>query len=415
MVKTLAIFDFDGTLFRSPVPNPKLWNRSVLGLLYSAPSSGGLGWFQSTLTLSPPYIPSPPPLGFFNSEIFEAAQRSICDPNSVSVLLTGRTVEYKDIITGLLTHYGLVFDHYGFKGLNGDTTKDFKEGFVRDIVSKTNPDLIQLFEDRIGHVKFFHSLLSSLNIKYEIIHVQESNIQLKKKLEQDLVQRLIQKRNENFPSNQISTQKKILFSGIKLTKSSHEELLEKFPPPTGWKPVAHHLTLNTGNLNVEKTRLTVGQEVEFRITHVSKNEKAMAVLAHPEDKFDINGPKLPHITIAHSLIGHPKDSNFLKIWEPVNQTIIRGKVKEWGGYDLVQSHPPEKEKKKSSDRVTIVDLMRKTYPELSKISEKNLVPGIIMVAMQMKEKNVKLSKENEAAIVELISSLDSESFYAKRD
>ncbi len=38
---TLNIFDFDGTLFRSPEPNPMLWSKDTLGKLLSTPHQQG--------------------------------------------------------------------------------------------------------------------------------------------------------------------------------------------------------------------------------------------------------------------------------------------------------------------------------------------------------------------------------------
>lgn len=42
----LNIFDFDGTLFRSPEPNFTKWSAEAVGKLKGHPTTGGLGWFQ---------------------------------------------------------------------------------------------------------------------------------------------------------------------------------------------------------------------------------------------------------------------------------------------------------------------------------------------------------------------------------
>ncbi len=50
---TLNIFDFDGTLFRSPEPNPMLWSKDTLGKLLSTPHQQGNApplHFAETLT-----------------------------------------------------------------------------------------------------------------------------------------------------------------------------------------------------------------------------------------------------------------------------------------------------------------------------------------------------------------------------
>jgi NADH:ubiquinone oxidoreductase subunit len=56
------VFDFDGTLFRSPTPHPTRvdakFGEGALQRLLQPVSAGGLGWFQHKATLSPPYVPT---------------------------------------------------------------------------------------------------------------------------------------------------------------------------------------------------------------------------------------------------------------------------------------------------------------------------------------------------------------------
>eukprot|EP00758_Cryptobia_borreli_P004763 Tbor_TRINITY_DN4566_c0_g1::TRINITY_DN4566_c0_g1_i1::g.15729::m.15729 len=53
----VSVFDFDGTLFRSPVPSPSVCEKDKKRLLQPV-FANGLGWFQNTKTLSSPYISS---------------------------------------------------------------------------------------------------------------------------------------------------------------------------------------------------------------------------------------------------------------------------------------------------------------------------------------------------------------------
>lgn len=52
LVKRIEIFDFDNTLFCSPLPNPALWHRSLIGRLMSPE----VGWFRDVRTLSEPFV-----------------------------------------------------------------------------------------------------------------------------------------------------------------------------------------------------------------------------------------------------------------------------------------------------------------------------------------------------------------------
>eukprot|EP01103_Thecamoeba_quadrilineata_P015444 TRINITY_DN4890_c0_g1_i1.p1 TRINITY_DN4890_c0_g1~~TRINITY_DN4890_c0_g1_i1.p1 ORF type:complete len:358 (+),score=60.66 TRINITY_DN4890_c0_g1_i1:23-1096(+) len=327
----LNIFDFDGTLFRSPVPNPRLWDRTLLGKLLNTLETGGYGWFQNTLTLSPPYVPSPAPSHYFNSKIVKKVKASMKNPEATTVLLTGRSANFEEIITGLLRNHDLEFDHYGFKEVGtGVTTKQFKERYVRHLVSVVKPDHIRLWEDRANHVQFFKRLLSSFNVKFNVMHVQESNVDLEEDLERELVDQLIQHRKSIFFSPNVDKkQKQISFSGIKISKGDRTEIFSKFPCPEGWTPIAHHLTLNMGKLQTKRTKLNLGQEMELRATHVGSNKKVMALKVDPENKFEVCGV-VPHITLCTAPGYGPKESNFLKRWTPIEELRVQGKVKEWG-------------------------------------------------------------------------------------
>ncbi|AJF97424.1 hypothetical protein TW95_gp0690 [Pandoravirus inopinatum] len=45
-VNQLNVFDFDGTLFRSPEPNADKWTRASIATIKNGPKAKGLGWYQ---------------------------------------------------------------------------------------------------------------------------------------------------------------------------------------------------------------------------------------------------------------------------------------------------------------------------------------------------------------------------------
>lgn len=65
----LNIFDFDGTVFKSPMPSEKLWSPQVYGKIKSEAENNGLGWFQDPITLSVPYVPLHPSNEWFNESV----------------------------------------------------------------------------------------------------------------------------------------------------------------------------------------------------------------------------------------------------------------------------------------------------------------------------------------------------------
>jgi hypothetical protein len=59
--KVLNIFDFDGTLFKSPLPNRLIFTSQAAGRVMS-----DCGWFWEPATLAHPYIPLYPDSGSFS-------------------------------------------------------------------------------------------------------------------------------------------------------------------------------------------------------------------------------------------------------------------------------------------------------------------------------------------------------------
>ena len=51
-VKAIHVYDFDNTLFQSPLPNPQLWNSSTVGFLQSYECFVHGGWWHDPSILS---------------------------------------------------------------------------------------------------------------------------------------------------------------------------------------------------------------------------------------------------------------------------------------------------------------------------------------------------------------------------
>ena len=86
--KVLNIFDFDGTLFKSPLPNPRLWSSDLIAKLKAQPCEKGLGWFQDPITLSPPYVPATPGPEWWNLPLLDIVRESMAHPDTVPGILS---------------------------------------------------------------------------------------------------------------------------------------------------------------------------------------------------------------------------------------------------------------------------------------------------------------------------------------
>ncbi|KAJ1998965.1 hypothetical protein GGI04_004775, partial [Coemansia thaxteri] len=96
-VTRLAIFDFDNTLFKSPLPNRRLWDSSLVGMLQST----DLGWFQDSRTLSAPCLKYTD--GHWVGPVEQLIQTESARSDTLVMLLTGRSHRaYRDIVLELV-------------------------------------------------------------------------------------------------------------------------------------------------------------------------------------------------------------------------------------------------------------------------------------------------------------------------
>ncbi|KAJ1928288.1 hypothetical protein IWQ60_002198 [Tieghemiomyces parasiticus] len=104
-VTSLRIFDFDNTLFASPVPNRRLWDNKLVGALMSPT----LGWFHDPRTLTPPYVRAH--IGDFCAPVLADARASLRQSNTLTVMMTGRGApKFTEPIDRILAVADLQFD-----------------------------------------------------------------------------------------------------------------------------------------------------------------------------------------------------------------------------------------------------------------------------------------------------------------
>ncbi|KAF9899325.1 hypothetical protein BX616_003098 [Lobosporangium transversale] len=113
---TVKVFDFDHTLFRSPLPNPALWDPSFLGILTSW-NYCGTGWWHNPGTLElGPEVEATCWEGWWNEEIVREVRKSSEDPGCLTVLLTGRNgPTFGEKLVEMVGRKGLDFDLIAIK------------------------------------------------------------------------------------------------------------------------------------------------------------------------------------------------------------------------------------------------------------------------------------------------------------
>ncbi len=157
-VDRIAIFDFDGTLFRSP-EKPSWW-----------PYEGFWGRLE---TLSPPYVPQAPgPEWYIDSAVSEA-KAAISDPRTYSCLLTGRIPKFSARVKELMDAAGVSFQDYFFA--SGGSTLPFKIKIIEEVIQK-NPGvrIVEMWEDRTEHIGPFEQKLAEMGVQFRVHHVQST-------------------------------------------------------------------------------------------------------------------------------------------------------------------------------------------------------------------------------------------------
>jgi hypothetical protein len=157
-IDRIAIFDFDGTLFRSP-EKPPWW-----------PYEGFWGRIE---TLSPPYVPqSPGPEWYVDSAVSDALDAT-SDPRTYSCLLTGRIPKFSERVKEILDVAGISFQDYFFA--SGGSTLPFKIKIIEEVIQK-NPGvrIVEMWEDRDEHIGPFEQKLSEMGVQFKVHHIRST-------------------------------------------------------------------------------------------------------------------------------------------------------------------------------------------------------------------------------------------------
>lgn len=165
--KTLVVFDFDGTLFKSPY-KPENWKGA---------------WWSNIKSLTPPLVPEHPGDEWWNDEICEEAFSSLSDPEAYTIMLTGRIDRvFHERVNELLERKGFNFPYVGLAKLH--TSIDSKIQHLDKILAD-NPYFkkIIFYDDRTEHFPLFEEYCKSKDIECEVIPVKEAYTLLEGKLE----------------------------------------------------------------------------------------------------------------------------------------------------------------------------------------------------------------------------------------
>lgn len=151
MIHNLYVFDFDGTLFRSPHP-PDWWEDKD-------------GWWFQIESVIPPCLPKVPSDWWIEPTV-KAAREALNKENNYVVLLTGRPADvFTDRVQELLNQKGLVFDEVHLS--DRVDTKEFKiEQIQRILREHPTIETVDLWEDWTEMIPFYRDAVEEVGVKF---------------------------------------------------------------------------------------------------------------------------------------------------------------------------------------------------------------------------------------------------------
>ncbi|KAL3482426.1 hypothetical protein BJX99DRAFT_243050 [Aspergillus californicus] len=267
-IKAIHIYDFDNTLFLSPLPNPQLWNGPSIGFLQALESFANGGWWHDPRLLGATgdgiEIEEPRAWkGWWNERIVQLVELSMKQKDVLTVLLTGRSeAGFADILKRMVASKKLEFDLICLKpevGPNGErfsSTMDFKQAFLEDIVlTYDQADEIRVYEDRPKHSKGFRDFFERLNrslqsiggsdarkpITAEVVQVFEGSKYLSPVIEAAEVQRMINYHNDasrnpalnvtKSPYSRLCIKRTTYFTGYLIPLTDSDRLIKQILNP----------------------------------------------------------------------------------------------------------------------------------------------------------------------------------------
>ncbi|KAF1946747.1 hypothetical protein EJ02DRAFT_418483 [Clathrospora elynae] len=362
-IKQIHIYDFDNTLFASPLPNKQLWNSATIGQLGTPDMFLNGGWWHdaSILASTGEGLEKEEPRawkGWWNEQIVELVESSMAQKDALSVLLTGRAESnFADLVKRIARSKRLDFDMVCLKPAIGPagqkfrSTMEFKQELLKDIVyTYKDAERLHIYEDRIKHTKgfrdfFFHfneDLMNSQTqasrkpITTDVIQVPENATQLEPVAEIAEIQKLINAHNIRVKSGNAppgtppyQIKKTVFYTGYMLPSTATDKLISLVSLPQGAARDDVRYLANSILITPKPCPKSIldkvggiGAKVKWRVTAISCFEnKLWAARVEPvpkNTKFYSENP-VPTVVLAIRKNGRPADAARITNWHPVPQ------------------------------------------------------------------------------------------------
>ncbi|CZR57465.1 probable nucleolar rRNA processing protein GAR1 [Phialocephala subalpina] len=386
-IKSLHVYDFDNTLFNSPLPNPKLWNGPTIGFLQSQDTFATGGWWHDSriLAATGEGLEKEEPRawkGWWNERIVELIELSMQQKDVCTILLTGRSeVGFAKLVKKMVVSKGLDFDIISLKPPTGpnnerfSSTMNFKQNFLEALMETyRGAEEIRVYEDRVKHVKGFRDFFMDYNkrqqgiggsptrgpITAEVVQVADSSTQLSPVQETAEVQCLINDHNlavsKGRRAPRLQIKKTVFYTGYLIDNTDTQKLLTlaQLPPnmpDTELKFLANNVLITPRpcqNSILEKVG-GMGSKTTWQVTGTAVFENkiwAACVRPVPETKKYYTENPVPIIVLVLRKGARPIDAGKIQNWQPVppeKQFIFESTVGEKVLLRIEEEDPRENE------------------------------------------------------------------------
>jgi len=138
MIRELHIYDFDGTIFKSPAP----------------PLGYEGDWWQDPSSLSGPCVPLRPGGEWYIPKTLAAIQQSTARPDVYTIVMTGRREHFRPRVSRILANAGVRPNELILKW--GGSTEAYKVKEMLYLLKQfPNVHTVVFWEDRMHHLKNF--------------------------------------------------------------------------------------------------------------------------------------------------------------------------------------------------------------------------------------------------------------------
>ncbi|KAJ4345079.1 hypothetical protein N0V95_005960 [Ascochyta clinopodiicola] len=361
-IKAIHVYDFDNTLFASPLPNKQLWNSSTIGQLGSPDMFTNGGWWHDANILGATGEGADKEekrgwAGWWNEHIVTLVEQSMQQKDALNVLLTGRgESNFSDLIKRIARSRKLDFDMVCLKPAIGPAgqkfrnTMEFKQELLKDIVyTYKDAEELRIYEDRVKHTKGFRDFFFQFNkdlmagqmrgnrkpIVAEVIQVAENATQLDPVAEIAEIQKLMnahntQVKNGTAPQGTVPYQikKTVFYTGYMIPATMTEKLTSLVKLPHGTPDNDVRFLANSILITPKPCPKSIldkvggiGAKVRWKVTGISCFEnKLWAARVEPVPKtakYYSENP-IPTVVLAIRKNGRPADAARIVNWHPVS-------------------------------------------------------------------------------------------------